>query len=67
MRKDNNKNDDSIFSMMSCGARSSAPKENLTMPREILGIRNFEGIDLRSEEYEEFRNYMKTCCDGNKD
>ena len=53
--------------MMSCGARSSAPKENLTIPREILGIRNFEGIDLRSEEYEEFRNYMKTCCDGNKD
>lgn len=37
------------------------------MPREFVGIKSFEGIDLKSEEYEEFRQYMKISCDGNKE
>ena len=53
VRKDNSKNDDSIFSLMSCGSRSSAPKDlnRPQMPREFVGIKSFEGIDLKSEEY----------------
>jgi len=64
VRKDNSKNEDSLFSLISCGGRNYADNSS-QMPKEFKGIKSFEGIDLRSEEYEDFRQYMKICCDGN--